>query len=109
MACCCGSAACSLCCKACPSCKNSTAARIGYTFILLLGFIMSCVMLAPDIRAKLQNIPQLCKYVDNCDDLVGYLAVYRVCFAMAAFFAVMAIITFKVKSSRDPRAKFQNG
>lgn len=70
---------------------------------------MSCVMLAPDIRKKLEHVPQLCKYVKNCDDLVGYLAVYRVCFAMAAFFILMAILTFKVKNSKDPRAKFQNG
>lgn len=110
-ACCCGSAACSLCCKACPSCKNSTAARIGYTFMLLLAFIMSCVMLSPGLRDKLEKIPQFCDRVgeENCDKVVGYLAVYRVCFAAAAFFFFMAIVMFKVKSSQDPRAKFQNG
>ena len=76
--------------------------------MLLLGFILSCVMLAPGVRGKLAKIPQLC-HQTNCDKLVGYLAVYRVCFAMAAFFFLMTIITFKVKSSRDPRANFQNG
>ena len=40
LACCCGSAACNLCCKSCPSCKNSTASRIGYVIMLLIGFIM---------------------------------------------------------------------
>ena len=68
-------------------------------------------MLAPGIREKLEHIPHFCSYVeeDVCNSLVGYLAVYRVCFAMAAFFFLMAVIMFKVKSSRDPRAKFQNG
>ena len=111
LACCCGSAACSLCCKACPSCRNSTASRIGYTIILLLGFVLSCVMLSPDIRHKLNQVPHLCSALgpENCDKVVGYLAVYRVCFAMFSFFIIMALITFKIRSSRDPRANIQNG
>jgi len=111
VACCCGSAACSLCCKACPSCKNSTSSRIGYTIMLLLSFIMSCVMLSPGIRHKLDKIPQFCDKVgvETCDKLVGYLAVYRVCFAMASFFLIMAVITINVKSSSDTRAKIHNG
>ena len=113
-ACCCGSSACMCCCARCPSCKNSTAARIVYTVLLLLGTIMSAVMLAPGIRDQLDKIPHFCtlagKYSDSgCDNVVGYLAVYRVCFAMAAFFLIMAVMMFKVSSSRDPRAKFQNG
>ncbi|KAL8589173.1 hypothetical protein ACOMHN_052511 [Nucella lapillus] len=122
LACCVGSAACSCCCAACPSCKNSTASRIGYSLMLLMGTIVACVMLATDIRKKLDEIPWLCKdFVDlkvlnnrneraqYCDNVVGFLAVYRVCFAMAAFFCLMALIMIKVKSSRDPRSKFQNG
>lgn len=68
-------------------------------------------MLSPGLRDKLEKIPQFCDRVgeENCDKVVGYLAVYRVCFAAAAFFFFMAIVMFKVKSSQDPRAKFQNG
>lgn len=70
-------------------------------------------MLAPGIRDKMDTIPHLCnnKYIakDTCNNLVGYLAVYRVCFGMAAFFLLMAILTIKIKNSHDPRAKFQNG
>jgi len=70
-------------------------------------------MLAPGIREKMDSVPHLCnnRYVteQTCNNLVGYLAVYRVCFGMAAFFLLMAILTFRVKSSRDPRAGFQNG
>lgn len=68
------------------------------------------------------QIPGLCKnfvspYVWNstllksqqCDEVVGYLAVYRVCFAMAGFFFLFCLLMIKVKSSKDPRAKIQNG
>ncbi|XP_070209741.1 serine incorporator 1-like [Littorina saxatilis] len=122
LACCCGSAACSLCCVACPSCKNSTSARIGYSLMLIIGSIVACIMLIPDIREKLDQIPGLCKdFVpgnvwestvlkrEQCDSVVGFLAVYRVCFAMAAFFFLLALIMIKVNSSKDPRAKIQNG
>ncbi|XP_025092546.1 probable serine incorporator isoform X2 [Pomacea canaliculata] len=124
LACCCGSAACSLCCAACPSCKNSTAARIGYSLMLLIGTIVAAIMLVPDIREQLDKIPGLCKNFINvdidlpqnsllkaqqCDNVVGFLAVYRVCFAMAAFFVLFALIMIKVNSSKDPRSKIQNG
>ena len=75
-----------------------------------MGSLLSAVMLAPGIRDKMEQIPRFCEHVpDDCNSLVGYLAVYRVCFAMAAFFLLMAVIMFKVGSSRDPRARFQNG
>lgn len=45
----------------------------------------------------------------DCDQAVGYLAVYRICFATCLFFVLMALITIGVKSSKDPRAGIQNG
>merc|ERR1719369_346822 len=45
----------------------------------------------------------------DCSQLVGYLAVYRVCFAVTCFFALMSLIMIGVKSSHDPRAGIQNG
>ncbi|CAG5130432.1 unnamed protein product, partial [Candidula unifasciata] len=117
IACCCGSAACGLCCAACPSCKNSTASRIGYSVMLLLGSIVAIIMLIPGIRDKLNDIPGLCKGFfghevlnhEQCDNVVGFLAVYRVCFAMAMFFLLFCVIMIKVNSSKDPRSKIQNG
>lgn len=111
VACCCGSAACSLCCKACPSCKNSTSSRIGYTLMLLLGFLLSCIMMSPGIREKLNHIPRFCDKIgaENCDKMVGYMAVYRVCFALSIFYLIMALLMIGVGSSRDPRAKLHNG
>lgn len=45
----------------------------------------------------------------NCDVLVGYKAVYRVCFGMAMFFLLFSLLMVKVKSSQDPRAALHNG
>ncbi|KAL3282638.1 hypothetical protein HHI36_005813 [Cryptolaemus montrouzieri] len=119
---CCGSAACSLCCAACPSCRNSTSSRLMYALMLLVGTIVACIMLSPGLQDILAKIP-FCKDGDqqtiwhsvtnevtfNCKDKVGYLAVYRVCFALCLFFLFMALIMLGVKSSRDPRAGIQNG
>ena len=41
--------------------------------------------------------------------VIGYEAVYRVCFALAMFFFLFCVIMIKVQTSKDPRAKIQNG
>ena len=61
LACCCGSAACGLCCRGCPSCKNSTSTRIAYSLFLLFGLITSCIVLIPGIRDQLDKIPHFCQ------------------------------------------------
>ncbi|XP_069975521.1 serine incorporator 1 isoform X2 [Penaeus vannamei] len=122
MACCCGSAACSLCCAACPSCKNSTSSRLMYAIMMLLGTIVACIMLSPGLENFLQKVPfcdsgEQTSFLDtatdavkvDCSGVVGYLAVYRLCFAMSLFFFFMALIMIGVKSSKDPRAGIQNG
>lgn len=45
----------------------------------------------------------------NCDIIVGYKSVYRMCFAMACFFFLFSIIMIRVRTSKDPRAAIQNG
>jgi len=45
----------------------------------------------------------------NCEVMVGYKAVYRMCFAMTCFFFLFSIIMIRVRSSKDPRAAIQNG
>lgn len=45
----------------------------------------------------------------NCDVIVGYKSVYRMCFAMACFFFLFSVIMIRVRSSKDPRAAVQNG
>ncbi|XP_046668519.1 probable serine incorporator isoform X1 [Homalodisca vitripennis] len=119
LACCCGSAACGLCCSACPSCRNSTSTRIMYAIMLLVSTITACIFLAPGLQSTLQKVP-FCdnstgsmivpvKLTVDCQSAVGYLAVYRLCFALAAFFFIMALLMIGVKSSRDHRAGIQNG
>ena len=100
LACCCGSAAFSLCSARMPSCKNSTSSRVMYAVLLLATMVVSCVMLAPGLQSSLQSVP-FCKgyksdvtnlvdlvgqgggvgdYQVDCTKGVGYLAVYRCVF-----------------------------
>lgn len=117
MACCCGSMACSLC-SCCTNGKSSTLTRIMYAVMLLVGTIVACITLAPGLQNFLRKVP-FCTESESmaqsitgsidCQAVVGYMAVYRICFGMAMFFFLMAIIMIGVKSSRDNRAAIQNG
>lgn len=116
MACCFTSTAVSCCCNNGPGCKNSTSARIMYGIFLLLGTIIAAIMLSPGLAEKLEKIPWLCTKIPgqaesaiHCNEAVGYLAVYRICFALAGFFFLMLLIMLGVKSSQDPRSGIQNG
>ncbi|KAG7304475.1 hypothetical protein JYU34_011419 [Plutella xylostella] len=117
LACCCGSAACSLCCSACPSCANSTSTRLMYSLMLLLVMVAAAITLAPGLHDELKKVPFCANstglvpstYKVDCDQAVGYLAVYRICFAACLFFVLMAGIMLGVRSSKDPRAGLQNG
>jgi len=66
------------------------------------------------------QIPGLCSGIEvsvvtvrnaivDCRMFVGYLAVYRVCFSLAAFFFLFMVLMIGVRSSRDPRSAIQNG
>ncbi|XP_038051435.1 serine incorporator 1-like isoform X2 [Patiria miniata] len=111
LACCCTSAACSCCCSFCPGCKNSTASRLVYGLILLFGTFMSCLALIPGIQTAIQSIPYICDSdrLEICQRFGGYIGVYRLCFTMACFFFLFAVIMIKVKTSKDPRAGVHNG
>lgn len=121
LACCCTGTACSMCCAACPSCKNSTSSRLMYAIMLLFGAIVSAVMLAPGLQEWLKGVP-FCtnststtsniipdEYTADCAAAVGYMAVYRICFALVCFFTLMSIIMIGANSSKDARAGIQNG
>ncbi|XP_017331411.1 serine incorporator 2 isoform X1 [Ictalurus punctatus] len=115
--CLCGSAPCILC-GCCPSSNNSTVTRLIFSFFLLLGTLVSIIMILPGMETQLRKIPGFCQGGStipglenqfNCDVIVGYKSVYRMCFAMACFFFLFAAIMIRVRSSKDPRAAIQNG
>ncbi|XP_039595472.1 serine incorporator 1 isoform X2 [Polypterus senegalus] len=117
VSCLCGSAPCILC-GCCPSSNNSTVTRIIFSFFLLLGTLVSIIMILPGMETQLQKIPGFCVGGTsipgvlnkvNCDIIVGYKSVYRMCFAMACFFFLFMILMIRVRTSKDPRASLQNG
>ncbi|XP_003800798.1 serine incorporator 2 [Otolemur garnettii] len=115
--CLCGSAPCILC-GCCPASRNSTVTRVIFTFFLFLGVLVSIIMLSPGIESQLYKLPWVCDdgtgtpvlqgHID-CGSLLGYRAVYRMCFATAAFFFLFTMFMICVRSSQDPRAAIQNG
>ncbi|XP_003379723.1 serine incorporator 1 [Trichinella spiralis] len=106
LACCFGSAACSLCSSASPACS-----RLMYAVMLITSAIVSMIMLSPGVQDKLAKSSWFCNQWLNfeCERATGYQAVYRMCFATAIFFFVFMIFMLRVRSSRDPRTKIQNG
>ncbi|XP_066510950.1 serine incorporator 5-like [Hoplias malabaricus] len=115
LACCCGSAACSLCCGCCPKIKQSTGTRFMYALYFMLVTIICVVMMSPTEELELGKIPfysELCTKLnagENCSALVGYSAVYKVCFGMACFFFFFCVFTLGVRTSTGCRASVHNG
>ncbi|CAD6196072.1 unnamed protein product [Caenorhabditis auriculariae] len=114
MACCFGSAACSLCCAVCPRTKNSTTTRIMYATMLFVSTFISCVMLIPGIQRKLADNGWFCQGLNeiagiSCARATGFQAVYRVCAGTASFFFILMLIMLGVETSKDARASIQNG
>ncbi|XP_012686884.1 serine incorporator 2 [Clupea harengus] len=115
--CLCSSAPCLLS-SCCPAAFNSTVTRLAFSFFLFLGTMVSVIMILPGMETQLQKIPGFCvggssipgfENKVNCEIIVGYKSVYRMCFAMACFFFLFSFIMIRVRSSKDPRAAIQNG
>ena len=99
--------------KPCPLCKQSNSTRFVYTFFLITGTATSCVMYVPGVRRALETSPHFCSRLTrmgNCFSVdPAYLAVYRICFSMAAFFLLFAVILYSVRTRSDPRDLIHNG
>lgn len=92
-----------------------------YAVMLLFGAIVAGITLMPGLQDTLKRLPFCAnstsnaayvipnQYTADCSEAVGYLAVYRICFALACYFALMAVMMIGAKSSRDGRAPIQNG
>ncbi|XP_060611450.2 serine incorporator 4 isoform X1 [Anolis sagrei] len=114
--CCCGPAPCGLCCPSCPSIKASTGTRLLYMLFHISACGCCCIMLSRTVaKAIEENVPfyaVLCEHLpgsSDCDILVGYSAVYRVCFGTACFYLAQALFLLNVKSSNEFRALLHNG
>nr|XP_054343993.1 serine incorporator 5 isoform X4 [Pongo pygmaeus] len=116
LACCCGSAGCSLCCDCCPRIRQSLSTRFMYALYFILVVVLCCIMMSTTVAHKMkEHIPffeDMCKGIkagDTCEKLVGYSAVYRVCFGMACFFFIFCLLTLKINNSKSCRAHIHNG
>ncbi|OXB80878.1 UNVERIFIED_CONTAM: hypothetical protein H355_016895 [Colinus virginianus] len=116
LACCCGTAACSLCCKCCPKIKQSTSTRFMYALYFILVTIICCVMMSTTVANEMKThfpfYEEMCKGIqagEKCEKLVGYSAVYKVCFGMACFFFFFCLFTIKINNSKSCRAYVHNG
>ncbi|XP_017599226.1 PREDICTED: serine incorporator 2 [Corvus brachyrhynchos] len=75
-------------------------------------------MIIPGVEKELHKLPGFCEGSSSvlevqphldCSSFLGHKAVYRMGFAMAAFFCLFAVLMVCVRSSKDPRAALQNG
>ena len=98
-------------CGICGKIRRATVTRTTYVIFLLLVTLLCFVLSAPQTRQKIYAIPHFCnEIVDSktCESLVGYTAVYRVCFGMAMFYLVFSCVLVGVKSLGDIRARIHN-
>lgn len=89
--------------------------------MLLFGAATGAIMLSDGLQDLLRKVPFCANSTStssliipstttfDCTNAVGYLAVYRVCFALLVFFVTMAAMMINVRSSRDGRSAIQNG
>ncbi|KFO37265.1 Serine incorporator 5 [Fukomys damarensis] len=72
-----------------------------------------CPAVLRDMRwEQIPFFEDICKGIragDTCEKLVGYSAVYRVCFGMACFFFVFCLLTLGINTSKGCRAYIHNG
>ncbi|KAK7078731.1 Serine incorporator 5, partial [Halocaridina rubra] len=114
--CLCGTASCRFCCRFCPSVFESTSTRLVYIFIIVLSVAVMSLMMSHHMQtAIMEMFPDdniVCQWLgagDRCEAALGYMAVYRLGFGIAAFHFIMMLITCGVSSSRDCRAGMHNG
>ena len=105
---CCGFCLCKRFIPAWAQLRHSIFTRMAYIGLLLGASFVCLLMITPATRKTLTD--DFCQTVSYyvCDSVHGYAAVYRVMFALTAFYLIMSILTFGVSSSQCSRARIQN-
>lgn len=91
-------------------CTIQTRAKVGFSFPPQwsnLGVLGLC-----GFALQIPFYNQMCEKMnagENCKTLVGYSAVYKMCFGMACFFFFFSIFTIRVNNSTGCRAAIHNG
>jgi len=87
-----------------------------YTLLLLVFTAVACMMQTPELQDILANkftsFNDTCvilKVGPNCANLVGYMAVYRVCLALVVFHGCLVFLTPCISTSASWRAGIHNG
>ena len=95
----------------CALCNGPTASRSIFTLLFVLGLSFACLLYAPAVRRSLVANPYFCTTISPLGSCLStdpaYTAVYRICFAMAAFYLLFALILACVENMRDPRVDLQ--
>uniref|UniRef100_A0A3Q3XJZ4 Serine incorporator 5 n=1 Tax=Mola mola TaxID=94237 RepID=A0A3Q3XJZ4_MOLML len=91
-----------------PKIKQSTGTRVMYALYFLLVTIICVIMMSPTVPFYNEMCQKL-NAGENCKTLVGYSAVYKVCFGMSCFFFFFCILTIRVNNSTGWRAVVHNG
>ncbi len=89
--------------------RRSKVTRIIYVLYIIATIFLCMIILTPRIVGFFQRI--FCHGFNYyyCDLLVGYDAVYRLGFAFAVWFMILAFSSLGITSSTERRAKVQNG
>uniref|UniRef100_A0A6A7G9L1 Serine incorporator n=1 Tax=Hirondellea gigas TaxID=1518452 RepID=A0A6A7G9L1_9CRUS len=114
--CLCGSGACRLCCRSCPSVRESTSTRSVYVFFLMISIAVMALMMSYRVQNTIMEMfpdhSAVCDYVgagEKCEAVLGYMAVYRLGLAITVYHLLLMALTYGVKSSRGCRAGIHNG
>ena len=89
-------------------CNGPVASRYIFTALYISGVLFSCLLYIPEVRHSLNKNTYFCTTISTRGICLStdpaYMAVYRVCFAMATFYLLFAVILLCVGNTRDTRA-----
>nr|XP_036856432.1 serine incorporator 5 [Manis javanica] len=67
LACCCGSAGCSLCCGCCPKIRQSRSTRFMYALYFILVAVLCCIMMSETVANEMkEHVPSTVKHCVRC-------------------------------------------